>query len=288
MVTPANRPPGHAPASDRVRVRRLPERGRYDRATIDAILDAAIIGHVGFVIDGQPYVNPTAVWRSGDRLYWHGSSASRMLRHLRQGVPACVTVTHLDGFVLARSGFHHSVNYRSVMAFGRARLVPDELKPEVLEHFVERLFPGRWAELRPPTAQEIKATTVVWMELDEVSAKIRTGPPVDDEEDYGLPVWAGVLPVSSVRGAPEPDFAGLVRHLAPCDLLLVEGFKREPIPKLEVYRAGVEASLLHPQDPSIVGIASDQCVATKLPQFHLDDAAAIAEFVLSRAGAAPV
>jgi hypothetical protein len=128
-----------------------------------------------------------------------------MLRHLKQGVPACVTVTHLDGFVLARSGFHHSVNYRSVMALGHARLVPDEAKMEALEGFVERLFPGRWDEIRPPTAQEIKATAVVWMDLDEVSAKIRTGPPIDDEEDYALAVWAGVLPTSTVRGTPVPD-----------------------------------------------------------------------------------
>jgi uncharacterized protein len=189
----------------RTRVRRLPKRGHYDRDTVHAVLDAGILCHVGYVIDDQPYVTPTCHWRHADRLYWHGSSASRMLRHLKQGVPACVTVTHLDGFVLARSGFHHSVNYRSVMALGRARLVPDEAKLDALEHFVERLFPGRWDELRPPTAQEIKATTVLWMDLDEVSAKIRTGPPVDDEEDYALPVWAGVLPVSSVRGMPEPD-----------------------------------------------------------------------------------
>ena len=128
-----------------------------------------------------------------------------MLRHLKQGVPVCVTVTHLDGFVLARSGFHHSINYRSVMAFGRAQPVPDEAKLEALRDFVERLFPDRWDELRPPTAQEIKATTVLWMDLDEVSAKIRMGPPVDDEEDYALPVWAGVLPVSTWRGMPVPD-----------------------------------------------------------------------------------
>jgi nitroimidazol reductase NimA-like FMN-containing flavoprotein (pyridoxamine 5'-phosphate oxidase superfamily) len=189
----------------RTRVRRLPKRGHYDRATVHAVLDAGVLCHVGYVIDGQPHVTPTCHWRHGDRLYWHGSSASRMLRHLKQGVPACVTVTHLDGFVLARSGFHHSVNYRSVMAFGSAQLVPDAAKLEALEHFVERLFPGRWDELRPPTAQEVKATTVVWMDLDEVSAKIRTGPPVDDEEDYDVPVWAGVLPVASMPGAPEPD-----------------------------------------------------------------------------------
>ena len=186
-------------------MRRLPKRGHYDRETVHAVLDAGVLCHVGYVIDGQPYVTPTCHWRHGDRLYWHGSSASRMLRHLKQGVPACVTVTHLDGFVLARSGFHHSVNYRSVMALGHARPVPDEDKTEALRDFVERLFPGRWDELRPPTAQEIKATTVLWMDLDEVSAKIRTGPPVDDEEDYALPVWAGVLPVSSRRGLPEPD-----------------------------------------------------------------------------------
>ncbi len=189
----------------RTRIRRLPKRAHYDRETVHAVLDAGVLCHVGYVIDDQPYVTPTSHWRHGDRLYWHGSSASRMLRHLKQGVPACVTVTHLDGFVLARSGFHHSVNYRSVMAFGRAQLVADEAKADALEHFVERLFPGRWDELRPPTAQELKATTVVWMDLDEVSAKVRTGPPVDDEEDYALPVWAGVLPVTSGFGRPEPD-----------------------------------------------------------------------------------
>jgi nitroimidazol reductase NimA-like FMN-containing flavoprotein (pyridoxamine 5'-phosphate oxidase superfamily) len=189
----------------RTRIRRLPKRAHYDRATVHAVLDAGVLCHVGYVIDGQPYVTPTCHWRHGDRLYWHGSSASRMLRHLKQGVPACVTVSHLDGFVLARSGFHHSINYRSVMALGRAQLVPDDAKADALEDFVERLFPGRWDELRPPTAQELKATTVLWMDLDEVSAKVRAGPPVDDEEDYALPVWAGVLPVTSGFGSPEPD-----------------------------------------------------------------------------------
>jgi uncharacterized protein len=189
----------------KTRVRRLPKRGHYDPATVRAVLDAGFICHVGYVIDGQPYVTPTSYWRAGERLYWHGSSASRMLRHLKRGVPACVTVTHVDGLVLARSGFHHSINYRSVMAFGTAQLVPDAAKLEVLEEFVERLFPGRWPELRPPTRQELKATTVLWMDLDEVSAKIRTGPPVDDEEDYGLAVWAGVLPLGATAGPPEPD-----------------------------------------------------------------------------------
>jgi hypothetical protein len=157
------------------------------------------------VIDGQPYVTPTSYWRHGDRLYWHGSSASRMLRHLKGEVPVCVEVTHFDGFVLARSGFHHSINYRSVMAFGRAQLVSDDDKLGALEAFVERLFPGRWSELRPPTAQEIKATTVLRMALDLVSAKVRTGPPKDDEDDYALPIWAGVLPLESRLGAPQPD-----------------------------------------------------------------------------------
>jgi nitroimidazol reductase NimA-like FMN-containing flavoprotein (pyridoxamine 5'-phosphate oxidase superfamily) len=191
--------------TSRTRVKRLPKRGHYDRPSVYAVLDAGFICHVGYAIDGQPYVTPTSYWRHGDRLYWHGSSASRMLRHLKQGVPACVTVTHVDGLVLARSGFHHSINYRSVMAFGTAQLVSDADKPAVLEDFVERLFPGRWPELRPPTRQELKATTVLWMELSEVSAKIRTGPPIDDEEDYALPVWAGVLPLATALGAPQPD-----------------------------------------------------------------------------------
>ena len=189
----------------RTRIRRLPKRAAYDHEAVHAVLDAGVLCHVGYVIDGQPYVTPTLYWRRGQQLFWHGSSASRMLRHLKAGVRACVTVSHLDGFVLARSGFHHSVNYRAVMALGDARLVPDEDKLEVLEDFVEHLLPGRWPELRPVTRQEIKATTVLWMELEEVSAKIRTGMPIDDEEDYGLPVWAGVVPVTTAVGAPEAD-----------------------------------------------------------------------------------
>jgi uncharacterized protein len=160
--------------TQKTRIKRIHERGRYDRDTVYAILDAGVICHVGYVIDDHPYVTPTSYWRHGDRLYWHGSSASRMLRHLKQEVPVCVEVTHFDGFVLARSGFHHSINYRSVMAFGHAQLVPEDEKLAALEDFVERLFPGRWAELRPPTRQEIKATTVLHMALDEVSAKVRT------------------------------------------------------------------------------------------------------------------
>jgi nitroimidazol reductase NimA-like FMN-containing flavoprotein (pyridoxamine 5'-phosphate oxidase superfamily) len=191
--------------TEKTRLRRLPKRANYDHATVHAVLDAGLVCHVGYVVDGQPYVTPTCYWRHGERLYWHGSSASRMLRRLKEGIPACLTVTHLDGLVLARSGFHHSVNYRSVMAFGTARVVPDEDKLAALEEFVEHLLPGRWAELRPPTAQEVKATTVRWMDLEEVSAKVRTGAPVDDEEDYGLPIWAGVVPLATIVEPPEPD-----------------------------------------------------------------------------------
>ena len=193
------------PKTRRTRVRRAPKRAVYDRETVHAVLDAGLICHVGYVIDGQPYVTPTAYWREGERLYWHGSSASRMLRHLKGGVPVCFTVTHLDGLVLARSGFHHSINYRSVMAFGTAELVPHKDKLRLLDQFVEHLLPGRNAELRPPTAQELKATTVLTMPLDEVSAKIRTGPPIDDEEDYAIPCWAGIVPITTVVGAPEAD-----------------------------------------------------------------------------------
>jgi uncharacterized protein len=214
----------------KTRVKRLAKRGHYDAPTVHAVLDAGVICHVGYAIDGQPYVTPTSYWRHGDRLYWHGSSASRMLRHLKQGVPACVTVTHVDGFVLARSGFHHSINFRSVMAFGLAQLVPDQDKLAVLEDFVERLFPGRWPELRPPTRQELKATTVLWMDLDEASAKIRTGPPIDDEEDYALPVWAGVLPLGITTGRPAPDARLAPDITAPAYLDHVSTLLRAPDP----------------------------------------------------------
>ncbi len=190
----------------RTRLRRLPKRAHYDRATAHAILDAGFVCHVGYAVDGQPYVTPTTYWRHEDRVYWHGSSASRMLRNIAAGVPVCFTVTHVDGFVMARSGFHHSVNYRSVMALGTARAVTDpEEKERALDAFVERLFPGRVRELRPATKQELKGTTVVGMDLAEVSAKVRTGPPVDDEPDYALPVWAGVLPIRTTFGPPEAD-----------------------------------------------------------------------------------
>ncbi len=192
--------------TQRCRVERIPERGRYDFETITSILDAGFLCYVGYVIDGQPYVTPTAYWRKGEHVYWHGSSASRMLRTLETGVDVCLTVAHVDGFVLARSAFHHSINYRSVMLFGKAHKLEDKsAKTEALEHFVERMFPGRWKELRPVNRQELKATTVLRMPIAEGSAKIRTGPPKDDEEDYAWPVWAGVLPVHAVLGAPIPD-----------------------------------------------------------------------------------
>lgn len=199
------RDPRDAPVSERVRVRRKPDRGRYDRSTIDAILDAALVGHVAWVLDGQPYATPTAIWRQGDDLYWHGSSGSRMIRATMKGAPVCVTATILDGLVLARSAANHSVNYRSVMVLGHARLVDDErLKLAALEAFVEHLYPGRWAALRPATRAELYRTLVLSIDLREASAKIRTGPPADEPDDMAWPIWAGVVPIGLVAGVPEP------------------------------------------------------------------------------------
>jgi uncharacterized protein len=197
--------PQSAP-SPRSRVRRAPSRADYDRATIDAILDEALVAHLGFAVDGQPYVIPTLHARSGDTVYVHGSAASRMVRTLAAGTPACLTVTLLDGLVLARSAFHHSMNYRSVVVLGRARLVEgDAERREALRVFTERLVPGRWDEVRPPSRQELKGTRVLALTLDEASAKLRRGGPVDDDEDYALDVWAGVVPLTLERGTPEPD-----------------------------------------------------------------------------------
>ena len=206
MTAPEQTNPDRAaPPSDRTRARRVPDRGHYDRATIDAIIDAAIVGHVGWVLDGQPFVTPTSVWRQGDRLYWHGSRASRMLRQT-DGQLVCVTITHLDGLVLARSGFNHSVNYRSVMALGTAHLVTDDAEADAaLETFIEHLYPGRWAELRPITAKERKATSVMWMDLSEASAKIRADLNHDDSGDETWPTWAGVIPMRLVGGPAEAD-----------------------------------------------------------------------------------
>jgi hypothetical protein len=199
-------PPQDFPPTPRTRVKRAAMRACYDRETVYTILDAGLVCHVGYVIDGQPYVTPTAYWREGDRVYWHGSSASRMLRRLKEGVPVCFTVAHLDGLVLARSGFHSSINYRSVMAFGTAEPVTDEAaKLAALEAFSERITPGRWAEQRAPTKQEMKATLVMSLKLEEAVAKVREGPPADDEEDYALDVWAGVVPIHRVIDPPEDD-----------------------------------------------------------------------------------
>lgn len=192
--------------SGRTHVKRLGERGAYDAASIHAILDAGLLAHVAYVIDGAPHVTPTAHWREGDYVYWHGSSASRMLRSLEGGVAACIAVSHLDGLVLARSAFHHSLNYRSVMAFGLAEKVEDPAhKHAALRAFTDRIAPGRWDQLRPVTAQELKATSVMRMKLDEASAKVRTGPPGDDPDDIAWPVWAGVLPLQAVPGPAIPD-----------------------------------------------------------------------------------
>jgi uncharacterized protein len=190
----------------RTKLRRLPKRGAHDRPTIDAILDEALISHVGFVHEGRPAVIPTLHARAGDDVLIHGSAASRMLRALATGIELCLTATLIDGLVLARSAFHHSVNYRSVVLYGQAQLLtePDE-KEQALEAFTERLLPGRWADVRWPTRKELKATTVLKLPISEGSAKVRTGPPIDDEPDYALDVWAGVVPLSVVRGEPVPD-----------------------------------------------------------------------------------
>ena len=190
----------------RTRVRRNPKRGVYDREAIDAILDEALICHLGFVHEGQPFVIPTLHARAGDQVYLHGSAASRALRTLSQGVDVCLTVTLVDGLVLARSAFHHSINYRSAVIYGSARAVtdPDE-KTAALEAFTEKVLPGRWEHVRWPTRKELKATSVLVLGIDEGSAKIRSGPPIDDDEDYELDVWAGVIPLSLVKGEPIAD-----------------------------------------------------------------------------------
>lgn len=184
----------------------MPARADYGRETIDAILDEALVAHVGFAIEGQPYVIPTLHARVGEHVYFHGSSASRTVRALATGASVCLTVTLLDGLVLARSAVHHSVNYRSVVLFGKAAAIEDATeKMAAIEAFTERLIPGRWDEVRPPTAKELKAIRVLALPLDEASAKLRTGPPVDDDEDYALDTWAGVVPLETTAGKPIPD-----------------------------------------------------------------------------------
>ncbi|MGH9483387.1 MAG: pyridoxamine 5'-phosphate oxidase family protein [Terriglobales bacterium] len=197
---------GSGAPSARTQVRRLPDRGAYDRAAVHAILDAAFICHAGFVADGGPVVIPTAYGRRGEQVYLHGSAASRMLRSLRDGVEVCLTVTLLDGLVLARSVFHHSMNYRSVMVFGRATAVEEpEAKLEALEAITENIMRGRWNAARHPSPQELKATLVLALPLAEASAKVRTGPPKDEPEDYALPIWAGIVPARLAFAEPIPD-----------------------------------------------------------------------------------
>ncbi|MBA2425680.1 MAG: pyridoxamine 5'-phosphate oxidase family protein [Actinobacteria bacterium] len=204
-----------APQSARSTVRRAPHRADYDRGVIYEVLDSALYCHTGFVVDAQPYVIPTIHARVGDTLYIHGSPASRMLRVVRAGAPVCVTVTLLDGLVLARSAFHHSMNYRSVVVLGGGREVVDaEEKLAAFRALVERVVPGRWGRIRRPTTAEFARTQVLAVGLDESSAKIRTGPPVDDEDDYSLEVWAGVIPVEQHFGAPIDD-PRLIEGLSP-------------------------------------------------------------------------
>jgi uncharacterized protein len=192
--------------TDRTSLKRLPKRAEYDRRAVYDILDEGFICHVGFATNGQPFVIPTGYARAGDYLYIHGSQASRMLRALGKGIDVCVTITLLDGLVLARSAFHHSINYRSVVVFGKASVVEDEAeKLEALRALTEHIVPGRWAEVREPTDSEVKATTVLSLPLSEASAKVRTGPPIDDEADYELPVWAGVIPLHVQPGEAVSD-----------------------------------------------------------------------------------
>ena len=192
--------------TERTQVKRLPKRGVYDREQVHAILDEGFICHVGFVSDGQPYVIPTGYARAGEQIYIHGSAASRMLRQMKESVPVCITVTLLDGLVLARSIFNQSMNYRSVVVLGKATLVDDPAeKLEALRLLSEYILPGRWADSRQPNASEIKQTSVLRLPIEEFSAKVRVGPAIDDEEDYSFPTWAGVVPVEMVAGEPIDD-----------------------------------------------------------------------------------
>ena len=190
----------------RTRVVRESDRGVYDRETVYSILDEGFLCHVGFLADGQPFVIPTSYGRKDANLYIHGSAASRMLRQIKEGLPVCVTVTLLDGLVLARSVFNHSMNYRSVVILGKAKLVEDPAeKLEALRLLSEHIIPGRWDDARQPNERELKATSVLRLPIEEFSAKVRTGPPIDDEEDYSFPTWAGVVPLAMAGGAPIDD-----------------------------------------------------------------------------------
>ena len=198
--------PRHLPVTDRTTLRRLPRRGSHERETIYRILDEALVCHVGFAVQGQPFVIPTTFGRIDDRLYVHGAAASRMLKALAGGAAVCVTVTLLDGLVLARSAFHHSMNYRSVVLMGTARLVVDHAeRDQALRAIVEHIVPGRSAHTREPNDKELAATSVLCLPIEEGSAKVRTGPPIDDDEDYALPLWAGEIPLRLTPLAPVPD-----------------------------------------------------------------------------------
>ena len=193
------------PVNSKNKVKRIPKRGFYDKPTIYSILDAAFVCHVGFVVDNQPFVIPTSYGRDGNKIYLHGATTSRMMKALKKGIPVCLTVTHIDGLVLARSVFHHSINYRSVVVFGTAHLVPNEEKLAALKVITNHILAGRWEESRQPIAKELKATTILSVEIDQASAKIRAAPPSDDKLDYDLPIWAGVVPLHKTWGQPEPD-----------------------------------------------------------------------------------
>ena len=186
------------------RVKRAPTRGRYDKETVYGILDAALVCHIAYVIDGRPYCTPTSFWREGDHLYWHGSSASRMIRTQAEGVEVCLTATHVDALVMARSGFHHSVNYRAAMVYGRAHIIEDTAeKLRLMDAFIDRIYPGRSKLVRQPSPQEFKATSMMGMEIETASGKIRDKHVDDEEEDYaGVPAWSALYPITQVLGAP--------------------------------------------------------------------------------------
>ena len=204
--------------TDRNKVKRVPQRGHYDKETLYKILDAGFLCHAGFVVGGQPFVIPTIYGRKDNRLFFHGATTSRMLVNLKEGIPVCVTVTHLDGLVLARSAFHHSMNYRSVVVFGKAHEVPETEKEEALYVVSENIMKGRWDEVRTPNAKELKATTVLAIDIEQASSKIRTGPPKDEPEDYELDVWAGVLPiVNTVQ--PALDDEDLRKGIRPTEVV---------------------------------------------------------------------
>jgi uncharacterized protein len=220
-------PEVHMP-TPRTRVVREADRGVYDRETVYRILDEGFLCHVGFVADGQPFVIPTSYGRRDDSLYIHGSAASRMLRQLKDSVPVCVTVTLLDGLVLARSVFNHSMNYRSVVILGKATMVEDpQEKLAALQSISEHIIPGRWADARQPNERELKQTSVLRLPIEEFSAKVRTGPPIDDEEDYSFPTWAGVVPLEMIAGAPINDPRLDAVRAVP---RYVQGYSRRRIP----------------------------------------------------------